>query len=222
MKLSCPTCNQPIGVVHINNYTGLAQCPTCFSSYDPVQVDIEELSIPSFSRIDIYETENGAVEIVLPPKRYFQRILSKAAIGLLMFSIVYPLIKDPDLFQYLDTSLKIFSILFLITGGWSLYSAINDLSQSQKLIINDEKITVINDRLFFPFQRSLAIHDVIAIKKEDKYFFRNRVFFEGVPVIHTGSDQMYFFENAHSEEIHWAFLTLNILIEERTGKEVSM
>ncbi|MCB0839611.1 MAG: hypothetical protein KDE26_22210 [Bacteroidetes bacterium] len=222
MKLSCPTCNQPIGVIHINNQTGLAQCPTCFSSYDPVQVDLEELSPPKLSRIDIYETANGRVEIVFPPKRYFRRILGKLSVGLLMISIIHPFLQDPDVFPFLDTSLKLFTILFSVIAVWSFYSAINDLSESQKLIIDNEKIILSKDYLFFPYRKSFLLDEIIAIKREDKFFFRNRLFFPSVPVIHTSSDQMYLFENANQAEVKWLFLTLNALIEERTGSEVSM
>jgi hypothetical protein len=222
MKLSCPACEQPIGVIHINNATGLAQCPTCFSSYDPVQVDLEELSPPPFSRIDICETTEGQVEIVLPPKRFFRRILWKISMGLLLLSVIFPAIQYPGLFMFLDPSLKFFVVFFLLTALWSFYSATNDISESQKLIMDEDRLTLVRDRLFFPVKRSFSLDEIIAIKREDKFFYKNRVFFPAVPVIHTASDQMYLFENANPKEVKWLFLTLNALIEERTGKEVSM
>lgn len=216
MIFSCPTCTQPIGAVHINNRTGLAECPTCHCRYDPVRVDDEYLFPPSFSNIDIYETGNQQIEIVLPPQQNYLHIATKAATGLVMLGIIAPVLKEPEILDFLSTRMIYFTGLLLLIGIWSLYSAFNEFVGSQKIIVDQQNITVISDRLFFPRKKSLPLKDIIAMKTEDKFFFRNRLLIEAVPVIHTRNDQAYLFEFAHPEEVQWLFRTLGLMIEDRT------
>jgi hypothetical protein len=217
MKIACPACGQSLGIVHTDPHTGLARCPVCFSQYDPEAIDEAMLYPPAGSKLDIFETVEGDIVILQPPRRRWGRFFNRGLMALLLLGAQVSLLLHPALFRFPGTA-SLFALLFFGLSLWIAYGALNALNETQWLYIKNGELQWHRDRFFRADQRRFLFRELARFSVEDKYFFRDRFLLPRVPTLRTRKGEaLHFFEGLTEAEIDWLRNTLQEVIAERGG-----
>ena len=217
MKIACPACGQPLGIVHTDPQTGLARCPTCFNQYDPEAIEEATLYPPSGSKLDIFETVEGDIVILQPPRRRWGRFLNRGLMALLLLGVQGSVLLQPGLFRFPGAA-PLFALACFALSLWIAYGALNALNESQWLYIKHGELEWHRDRFFRADQQTVPFRELRRFESQDKYLFRDRFLLPQVPTLTTRrGETLHFFEGLTEAEIDWLHHTLRETIAERGG-----
>ncbi len=240
--LNCPDCGAHIPPSEINVQANIAKCTSCSHVFpaselvDPVTESYRnKLYPPTGSKIDIFENDNGNVELRLPPKG-----LTGSTTYIGFFSVAW--LSFITFWTYMSVSMVpfpgniffgLFSIPFWYVGFMMAYSIMNALREYQTIEVEKnefvvKKVRPINSQTeIIPF----AQLDHIALRQMDKKKAfssmdkmpmnntnRNTNEEQPMPMVPTfqmGINKVNFFEYVEPEEAAWLIQTLNDLKAER-------
>lgn len=229
MELLCNNCGAVILAQDVNIATDLAKCSSCNSlsraSQLKEKVNLSRLlQLPAGAVVQLQQGFNKSIELTMPAQG-----VSGEAIGLIIFSIFWlgfiTVWTGFALFGGLSV-MALFSIPFWIVGVFILKAAFNKIFESQKLILDDNEVTIERIRPIFSNKITIRRSDITDVKYTDMSsegsfasmaqgdFSTNkrRHVLKNYPVIITKAKRYYFFINLREADQMWVVRLLKNVI----------
>lgn len=229
MELLCSNCGAVILAQDVNIAANMAKCSSCNSllraSELKEKVNISKLlQLPAGAVVQLQQGFNKSIELTVPAQG-----VTGEAIGLIIFSIFWlgfiTVWTGFALFGGLSV-MALFSIPFWIVGVFIVKSAFNKIFESQKLILDDNEVTIERIRPIFSNKVTIRRSEITDVKYTDMSsegsfasmaqgdFSANkrRHVLKNYPVIITKAKRYYFFNNLRQADQMWVVRLLKNVI----------
>lgn len=229
MELLCSNCGAVIQAQDVNIAANMAKCSSCNSllraSELREKVNISKLlQLPAGAVVQLQQGFNKSIELTVPAQG-----VTGEAIGLIIFSIFWlgfiTVWTGFALFGGLSV-MALFSIPFWIVGVFIVKSAFNKIFESQKLILDDNEVTIERIRPIFSNKITIRRSEITDVKYTDMSsegsfasmaqgdFSANkrRHVLKNYPVIITKAKRYYFFNNLRQADQMWVVRLLKNVI----------